>query len=126
MLRSVDAGEGNGFVLSALIEDWVFSYEHLTEEERTRYVRAMDSLIRTVAGDGAAEALVLAELAGLPVPSDHKGAMALVLRGSAWEALSAQPNRLTATALIARIQEDGEAAVGFGHEALRVQSPYRL
>ena len=119
MLREVDAGSSSGFALSALIEDWTFSYEQLTEEERTRYVRAMRTLIPIVDGDGAAEALILAELAGLPVPSDHSGELALVLGGNAWAALSETPTRLRATALIARMQEEGESGVGFGSEALR-------
>jgi len=119
MLREVDSGKRDGFMLSALIEDWVFSYEHLTEEERTRYIRAMQKLIPTVDGEGAAESLILAELAGLPVPSDHSGDMAVVLGGSAWDALDRTPSRLSATALIARMQEDGEESVGFGSDALR-------
>jgi len=119
LLRAVDSGEQSGFVLSALIEDWMFSYENLTEEERTRYVRAMQTLIPTVRGAGAAESLVLAELVGIPVSSDHSGELALVLGGDAWRALDAMPTRLRATALIARVQEDGPGAVGFGYETLR-------
>jgi len=110
--RAVDEGLSDGFALSALIEDWALSYEQLTEEQRVTYVRAILTLLPQVSGAGAGESLVLADMAGFPVSEIQLRSLApdgagLMIKGDVRVAMQARADRVNASAVIARFQEEG-------------------
>jgi len=153
--RAVDAGSNDGFALSALIEDWALSYENLTEEQRVTYVRAILTLLPQVSGAGAGESLVLADMAGFPVSEIQLRSLApngagLMIKGDVRVAMQARADRVNASAVIARFQEEGgqvlhvarsdvkawlsplfadakaNARAGDATALLTLQAPYRL
>ncbi len=114
--RAVDEGLSDGFALSALIEDWALSYEQLTEEQRVTYVRAILTLLPQVSGAGAGESLVLADMAGFPVSEIQLRSLApdgagLMIKGDVRVAMQARADRVNASAVIARFQEEGSQAL---------------
>jgi hypothetical protein len=148
LLDRAEAGAVHGAMLAALVEDYSLAYEDLREEERTEYVRAIRGLILEVGDDEIArEGLVLATMAGFPVPAGRDlGAAGLLLAGDRATLLDGPPSRLAATAVLARghlsldrgrvtawvsgLFEQAVADVGSGKVSavvvLTLQAPYRL
>jgi len=104
LIERTRAGEYHGAALSALVEDYALSYRALGEQERTEYVTAILGLIRRAGADEASrEGLALARLCGLPVPSDADlGEAAALLGGARDGLLDRAPDRLAATAALAK------------------------
>jgi len=104
--NEVHGGKVDGFALSALIEDYSLSYDHLSFEERVEYFSLIRRLILTVGTDAAScEALALARKAGFAVPAGIELGEAECLISDRPAALLDRPaTRLSATAVLARGQ----------------------
>jgi hypothetical protein len=148
ILDQAEAGKVHGAMLAALVEDYTFAYSDLREEERTEYVRAIRRLTLAVRDDAISrEGLVLAAMAGFPVPAGRNlGPAGLLLKGDRGTLLDGPPSRLAATAVLARghlsldrgrvrawvrgLFEQAVADVGSGKASavvvLTLQAPYRL
>jgi hypothetical protein len=144
-----DAREGaaHGAMLTALVENFILSYDLLTQPERDELVAHIVKLIEAVGDDEeAAEGLALAKMAGFRIGERPLGEAAHLLNGARHELLARKPTRLRATAVLARGQEmpDRERvrswvrplfdrareAVEAGNDmavaVLTLQAPYRL
>ncbi|MGH7162021.1 MAG: hypothetical protein ACREID_00950, partial [Planctomycetota bacterium] len=94
--------------LTALVEDYVLSFEALFEEQRARYADAIFAMIRRMdGGEEAREALLHSELAGFPVPEGGRfpGEAPLSAAGRL-QLLQAAPTRFTVARALARGPSD--------------------
>lgn len=148
LAREAVAGRSHGAALSALVEDYLLSYEARDEPERQQLARAILLSIPEVgAGEDAEEALALARMAGFPVPDSAPLGLARTLFGGSREAiLSVRPTRVSATLAMARgrgtleadrlrawaaplfreAMEDLAAGRNRALAVLTLQAPYRL
>jgi hypothetical protein len=134
-------------MLAALVEDYSLSYASLDAIQRMDYVVAIRKLILAVPDDDMSrEALLLARLAGFPVPSGRLGEAELAVSADRAALLALEPTRLRVTAALARGRSnlDPERARAWaaplfdraladvkggrvsGLVLLTLQSPYRL
>jgi len=149
LLADAKRGAVDGAMLAALVEDYSLAYDDLSDQRRGEYVRRIRDLTLRVGGDDMArEALVLADLAGFPIPAGRDLGAAAALRDGDRSGLLDRPaTRLLATVVLARGQSlppDRERvrtwAAGLFREAadrvaagdtsgvvlLTLQAPYRL
>lgn len=144
LLYEGEYGTVHGAILTALVEDWVLSYERLGEQDRAQYARAMTRLIHNVGDDDASlEGLALARAAGLAVPKTRtlgifdesvddlidraptRLSVARVLEGGRRH-LALAPIKAWAKPLFDRAKAQIEAGKPSALAVLALQSPYRL
>ena len=147
LLRRPPEASAHGAVLSALVEDYVLSYERLGAEERHEYVRAILDLIGLVGDDEAArEGVALAGAAGFPVPPGRDlGEAGRLFENRRAQFLEREPTRLRASLVLSRGHDNlerervrewarplfeaamADLAVGNGSAVavLTLQAPYR-
>jgi hypothetical protein len=96
-------GKAHGAMLAALVEDYGLSYAALDPIARMDYVVAIRKLIAAVPDDDmSGEALLLAHLAGFPVPGGRLGDAELALASDRTSLLGLEPTRLRVAAAMAR------------------------
>ena len=102
--RWESAGETDGSVLAALVEDYVLSYPLMSRDDLMERVRVIEGMIPVLARGGTgAEGLMLAKLASFAVPEDADfGDARYLAGGNRRDLLKQEPTRLLATAALSR------------------------
>ena len=105
LLDAARSGSAGGAALTALVEDYALSYDHLRDEERREYALAIHGLIAAAIPADAAwsEGLMLAHLADFAIPANKlNGPARVLLRKDRSALLRSAPDRLAVAALLAR------------------------